>query len=106
MAALLCVRPVLRAIARSFNHTANRRHDDAERALGLYEPGKDPPEDVARASFVLARALEGEPAEVARARTLAEQALEGFSGKDRTAVEEWLRQHPPPGDAPASAEGP
>ena len=78
----------------------------AERALGLYEPGQDPPEDVARASFVLARALEGEPAEAARARTLAEQALEGFSGKDRTAVEEWLRQHPPPGDAPVSAEGP
>ncbi|MCA9649806.1 MAG: serine/threonine protein kinase [Myxococcales bacterium] len=84
-------------------HDVARQH--AERAVAIREAGQMPPELVAEARFVLARALGNDPDQRARARELAEQARDAWSSagsEDRQTkeylgeVEKWLAGHPAP----------
>ncbi|MEX1367527.1 MAG: tetratricopeptide repeat protein [Nannocystaceae bacterium] len=77
----------------------------AERAVTIREGAQMPPELVAEARFVLARALENASAERSRARALAEQARKSWmdAGAEDSQttdylaeVEQWLAEHPLP----------
>ncbi|MEM9458036.1 MAG: serine/threonine-protein kinase [Myxococcota bacterium] len=66
----------------------------AERAISILEGAQEPPKRLAKARFVLARALWSEPSQRARARRLALAARGEHAHASK--VDAWLAEHPVP----------